>query len=1336
MNSKTLEQFDESEIAIIGMAGRFPGANSIDAFWNNLRNGVDSITHFTDEQLLASGVDPEALHNSNYVNARAVLDDVELFDPTFFGFSPREAECMDPQHRLFLECVWNAIEAAGYDAESYKGAIGVYAGASINSYLVNNLYANPEAMALAGDFQVSLYNNLGSLTTCIAYKLNLKGPCYSIQTFCSTSLVAVHVACQSLLNFECDMAIAGGVTIFVPQNSGYWYQEGLIVSPDGICRPFDANANGTVFGNGLGAVVLKRLEDALSDGDNIEAIIIGSAINNDGSLKVSYSAPSVTGQAEVIAEALANADVESETITYVETHGTGTSLGDPTEMTALTQAFRSGTQKKGFCALGSVKSNIGHLDAAAGVASLIKTVLALKNKEIPPSLHFESPNPSIDFEKSPFFINTKLSEWKVDGIPLRAGVSSFGVGGTNAHVIVQEAPVIEPSSTSRPHQLLVMSAKTSSALDGITTNIVEHLKQHPKSSLADIAYTLQVGRNAFSYRRMIVWQNVDDAVSKLEASDTNRVLTVYQERRNPPVAFMFSGQGSQYVDMGLELYETESEFREEIDRCSEILQPHLSLDLRDILYPKEGNIEELAQHLKQTSITQPALFTIEYSLAKLWMSWGVQPKALVGHSIGEYVAACLAGVFSLEDAVSLVATRGRLIQELPGGSMLAVPLSEKEIEPFLNENLSLSAVNSPSICTVSGENEAVEDLEEELSKNNINCRHLHTSHAFHSKMMDPIIDAFAEHAKQVRMYPPQIPIISTVTGTWITPDEIMNPVYWAKNLRQTVRFTDCVQELLKEPNRVLLEVGPGQTLSTLVKQHSIRSKDHIVLSSIRHPQEQKSDIAFILNTLGRLWLAGVQVDWSGFYRDEKRHRVPLPTYPFERQRYWVEPVNQPRGFLASRAGLTSKEVDNSKRPTIQELQNDYVAPRDLDLESDYVHPRNEVEKTITGIWQKVLGVKQIGIYDNYFDLGGNSINAARLFAEIEKVFNKRIPLATLFNAPTVEQFASIIRKEEWSWSLLVPIQSGGSKPPFFCIHAAGGNVLLYRDLAHHLGPDQPVYGLQSQGLDGEQPFLTRIEDMASLYIKEIQAVQPQGPYFLGGYCLGGTIALEIAQQIYAQGQEVALLALWETYNWTNAQAKSLFDKVYSQIQRIEFHIRNFLLLNNNEKLTFIREKTDAVKDRKKVWAGMIAAKLGKRLQSSNGQNLLLYRLWNVNDHAAVNYVPKVYPGRIGHFRPTKEYSRFADPKANWDELAAGGVEAYRLPVYPAGMLVEPFVGLLGQNLRECIHKASKKVSARLNSHSPGSGIDFPSLTLNSKNCLDEKSEVTKQDLLSFEATNS
>jgi len=1293
-------QIDDSQIAIIGMAGRFPGAKSIDAFWNNLRDGVESVTFFTDEQLLASGVNPEAVDNPNYVKARSVIEDVELFDAPFFGFSPREAGAMDPQHRLFLECVWGAIETAGYDVESYKRPISVYAGVSMSSYLLNNLYANTGAMALAGEFESFLSNVPDSLTTRIAYKLNLKGACYTIQTFCSSSLVAVQVGCQSLLNYECDMAVAGGVTVFVPQNAGYWYQDGLIVSPDGHCRPFDAKAQGTVFGNGLGAVVLKRLEDALTDGDHIDAVIVGSATNNDGSLKVSYTAPSVAGQAEVIVEALANADVEPETITYVETHGTATALGDPTEVTALTRAFGSRTQKRGFCALGSVKSNIGHLDAAAGVASLIKTVLALKHKEIPPSLHFEKPNPNIDFENSPFYVNSRLSQWKSDGAPRRAGVSSFGIGGTNAHVVVQEAPELEPSSTSRLYQLLVLAAKTRSALETATKNLIACFKQNPELKLPDAAYTFQVGRKAFSHRRMIVCRNVDDAVSILEAVDQKRVFTVYQEKRNPPVVFMFSGQGAQYVNMGLDIYRTESLFREQVDRCAEILQPHLSVDLRDILYPDGKNLEEAAQKLKQTFITQPALFAIEYALAKLWMSWGVHPEALVGHSIGEYVAACLAGVFSLEDALSLVATRGRLIQELPRGSMLAVFLSEKQIRPFLGENVSLAAVNGPSICSVSGDKEAIKDLEQQFSKQNVDCRHLHTSHAFHSEMVEPILDTFTEQVKQVRRNPPQIPFVSNVTGTWITPDKAMNPGYWAKHVRQTVRFSDCIQELLKEPNRVLLEVGPGQTLSTLARQHSNRPKEQTVLSSIRHPKEEKSDVAFILNTLGRLWLAGIEVDWSGFHKDERRHRLPLPTYPFERQRYWVEPVQQPQGVQASQAGLAKVE-DNSQPLTRQEVQSDYLpprrsevqsdhlAPRNPELQNDYVAPRNQVEQTTAHIWQKLLGVEQIGIHDNFFDLGGNSVLAVRMFVQIEMVFHRKIPLATLLNAPTVEQFAGILGKEEWSasWSPLVEIQSGDSRPPLFCIHAAGGNVLIYRDLARHLGPDQPVYGLQAQGLDGEQPFHTRIEDMASDYVKEIQGVQPQGPYLLGGYCLGGTVALEVAQQLHRRGQDVALLALWETYNWANIADESLVDKVYSYIQKIDFHWRNFLLLKSKEKLTFIQEKANVAKSRRKVWAGMIASKLGNKFDSGDGENLLLFNLWHVNDKAAAIYLPKVYPGRITHFRPVKEYARYADPKLDWDEIAAGGVETYRLPVYPAGMIVEPFVQLLAEKMKVCIHKA-------------------------------------------------
>lgn len=1305
-NSNVSEQFDGSEIAIIGMAGRLPGARNIDAFWDNLRNGVESVTFFTDEQLLASGVSPEALKNDNYVKARPVLEDIESFDAAFFGFSPREAAAMDPQHRLFLECVWAAIETAGYDAESYRGSISVYAGVSTSSYLVNNLYANPEALALAGEYQSLLSNLPDSLTTLAAYKLNLKGPCYTIQTFCSSSLVAVQVACQSLLNYECDMAVAGGVTVFVPQHAGYWYQEGLIVSPDGHCRPFDAKAQGTVFGNGLGSVVLKRLEDALADGDPLDAVIIGAATNNDGSLKVGYTAPSVAGQAEVLVEALADAGVEPETITFVETHGTGTALGDPTEVTALTRAFRSGTQKSGFCAIGSVKSNFGHLDAAAGIAGLIKTVLALKHRAIPPTLHFETPNPEIDFVNSPFYVNSKLVEWESSGAPRRAGVSSFGIGGTNAHVILQEAPIREPSSGSRPYQLLVISAKSSSALEMATKSLITHFKQHPELKLSDAAYTFQVGRKALNHRRMIVCQNdTESAVSALEAADPKRILTVYIEQRNPPVAFMFSGQGSQYVNMGRDLYRTESTFREEIDRCSEILEPHLGIDLREILYPDEENVEVAAQKLRQTFITQPALFTIEYAIAKLWMSWGVHPNSLVGHSIGEYVAACLSGVFSLEDALWLVATRGRLLQGLPDGCMLAVFLSEEEIQPLLGSSLSLAAINAPSICAVSGAREAIEDLEKQLIKNNGDCSRLHTSHAFHSSMVEPILDTFAEQLKQVSLHSPQIPFVSNVTGTWITADEATSPSYWARHLRQTVRFSDCVQGLLKEPNRILLEVGPGHTLATLADQHPNKSNGQMVLSSVRHPREQKSDVACILNTLGKLWLAGIEVDWSGFYRDENRHRVPLPTYPFERQRCWIEPINRPVGVPAVQAGLTGTGSDfqvftrTELRPDYvvaedAQLPKKYLAPRDPELQGYYVAPRNEVEQTIAEIWKKLLGIEQIGIHDNYFDLGGNSVLAVRLFAQIKKIFNQKIPLATLIDAPTVEQLASVLLQDDGSksWSSLVAIQSEGAKPPLFCIHGAGGIVLLYRDLARHLGPDQPVYGLQPQGLDGSQPLLTRIEDMASLYLEEIKAVQPEGPYLLGGYCMGGTVALEIAQRIYSEGQEVALLAFWETYNWEHFRGESLLEKAYTYAQKIDFHWRNFLLLNSKERVTFVKEKLAVVKSRKKVWAGMIAAKLGNQFQTGNGENVLLSNLWDANDLAAAKYVPKVYPGQITLFLPMKEYAQFDDPKFRWDNMAVGGVDTHRLPVYPAGMLVEPFVQLLAEKFKICIDKAIEQKS--------------------------------------------
>lgn len=901
-------------IAIIGMVGRFPGAKNIDEFWQNLRDGVESISFFTDKELLTLGIDPAVLRNSNYVKANGVLSDIEMFDASFFGFTPREAQVMDPQHRLFLECAWEALENAGYSSESYKGRVGVYAGASLNTYYLENLISNRELLNSVDSYQIFLGNDKDFLPTRVSYKLNLTGPSVSINTACSTSLVVVHMACQSLLSYQCDLALAGSAGIKILRKEGYLYQEGMILSPDGHCRAFDAKAQGTVAGSGLGIIVLKRLEEALNDGDYIYAVIKGSAINNDGALKVGYTAPSLDGQAQVIAEAQLLAGINAEGITYVETHGTGTPLGDPIEIAALSQAFRATTQKKGFCAVGSVKTNIGHLDTGAGIAGLIKTVLALKHKQIPPNLHFEKPNPQIDFDNSPFYVNSTLSEWKTSGISRHAGVSSFGIGGTNAHVILGEAPVIQSPGSSRPWHLLALSGKTSLALETVITNLVKHFQKHPNLNLADVAYTLQVGRRAFDHRRIVVCQDLDDAVKVLQTPGSQRIFTNSHEPCNWQVVFMFPGQGTQYINMGQELYEIEPIFREHVDYCSNFLEPYLGLDIRNILYPEgEYVVEAIEQQMKQTHIAQSTLFVIEYALAQLWIAWGVRPEAMIGHSIGEYVAACLAGVFCLEEALVLVATRGQLMQQLSIGAMLAVPLSEEEIKPLLGEKLFLAASNAPSLCVVSGSTQAINDLQNLLMKKGLECRSLHTSHAFHSQLMDPIIEPFVAQVRKINLKAPQIPFISNVTGTWITEAEATDPAYWAKHLRQTVRFAEGIAKLLQQPKRIMLEVGPGRTLSNFVRQCPDSGTQRFVLPSLRHPKDQQSDIAFLFNTLGIFWVNGVSVDWSNFYAYEQRHRIPLPTYPFERKRYWIETCSNmtDRGLYNSdsRDKLNDREED-------------------------------------------------------------------------------------------------------------------------------------------------------------------------------------------------------------------------------------------------------------------------------------------------------------------------------------------------------------------------------------------------------------------------------------------
>ncbi|MCP5104812.1 MAG: type I polyketide synthase, partial [bacterium] len=790
-----IEQNDRAdvEIAVIGMAGRFPGADNIDEFWDNLKNGVESISFISEDQLMGAGLDARLLKNPNYVKSRGgVIEDKDHFDAHFFGYTPGEAEVMNPQMRIFHECAWEALENAGYAPGCFDAAVGVYAGAS-SSFHWEALTFLSGKRDNATHLAVHNIANKDFLTTRLAYKLDLKGPAITIQSACSTSLVAVHLACQGILDGECDMALAGGASISSADNNGYLYQEGMILSADGHCRAFDAGASGTIGGDGAGVVVLKLLEHAIEDRDYIYAVIKGSAINNDGINKASFTAPSREAQTETIKAALRMAEAEPRSISYIETHGTGTPIGDPIEMAALKQAFN--TPEKQFCAVGSVKTNIGHLDAAAGIAGFIKAALALNYRLIPASLHYEKPNPKIDFENSPFYVNARLKEWKTNGERLRAGVSSLGIGGTNAHVIMEEVPaecrVRQGDAGAGQYKLLLLSAKTGTALDNASQNLTAFLKDNPGTNLADAAYTLQVSRKVFQHRRMVVCSTVNEAVESLPDPGSTRVRSFLSREENRPVVFMFSGQGSQYIDMGLQLYREEPVFRAQMDRCFNILNPLAGTDIKALLYPDaaaDGSVK-LTERLNRTEMTQPLIFAVEYSLATLLMKWGLSPYAMTGHSIGEYTAACLAGVFSLEDALELVVLRGKLMQGMPPGGMLSIPLSEARLVPMLNRRVALAVVNSSSHCVVSGEFDAIDAFAEALKENGFEGKPLHTSHAFHSAMMDPILEEFETSMAQVTLNKPGIPYISNVSGGWIKAEEAVSPGYWATHLRSTVRFS-------------------------------------------------------------------------------------------------------------------------------------------------------------------------------------------------------------------------------------------------------------------------------------------------------------------------------------------------------------------------------------------------------------------------------------------------------------------------------------------------------------------------------------------------------------------
>jgi phthiocerol/phenolphthiocerol synthesis type-I polyketide synthase E len=963
-NSETSSQsvsLPPNAIAVIGMAGRFPGADSVSAFWDNLRRGEESIVTLSEENLIAAGVSEQALANHAYVRRAALMSGIDEFDADFFGFTPQAARMMDPQHRLFLQCAWHALEDAGYDPTQIEGSVGVYGTSTTSGYLLHNLMSHHDPEAIIGQgvtfemVNLSLQNDKDYLATRVAHQFNLRGPALSVQTACSSSLVAVHLACQSILNGESDMALAGGASLRIPHHVGYWHDPGSMVSPTGHCRPFDVRSDGTVFSSGVGVVVLKALESAIDDGDLIHAVIRGSALNNDGSTKMTFAAPNAAGQADVIAEAHAVADVDSSTVSYVETHGTGTPLGDPIEIEGLRQAFDVSTETRpGPCFVGSVKSNIGHLESAAGMASLIKTILCLKHRAIPATLHYTSPNPELHLERGPFVVRSEYGPWEWDGIR-RAGVSSFGVGGTNAHVVLEEAPAALTPAVRPGPQVLLLSARSADALRRSRSALAAELSGPDELALPDVAHTLERRRKE-GIRMAAVVHDRRDAAAVLVADEHDNVFVGESASTDNAdhVVFLFPGQGAQHVGMARGLYEAEPVFAEHFDECASAFGEELGIDLRAEIF------DGTARNLERTDRTQPALFTVEYALAKLIETYGIRPSALAGHSIGEYAAAAIAGVFDLETAVKTVSMRARLMNAAPRGVMVAVALSPDAVAEYLSADVDLATVNEPGGCVVAGSEEGIRAFESRLAEAGITARRVRTSHAFHSRLMEPVLPEFTGFLSRLTLREPQIPLLSNLTGTWLAAREATDPATWARQIRATVRFSDELGALLADPNRVFVEVGPGGTLTASAMRHPKWSEGHRAVRLMRHQAQNRNDRDAFLLALGQLWSAGVDVDWAPRNGDRHPRLVSLPGYPFERQRHWVDhntavrwadgavPVNGTVPVTSNGASGHTAAAANGSSP---------------------------IEATLQRIWAQCLGVASVDRNANFFEVGGDSLVA-------------------------------------------------------------------------------------------------------------------------------------------------------------------------------------------------------------------------------------------------------------------------------------------------------------------------------------------------------------------------
>ncbi|MFF9158804.1 type I polyketide synthase [Streptomyces longwoodensis] len=1094
-------------VAVVGMAGRFPGADDLGAFWDNLAAGRESVRPVGDEEFLAAGGNPDDLDDPSLVRMVSTVEGIDRFDSGFFGYSPAEAAVVDPQQRLLLETAYHALEDAGCLGEGRDtGAFGVYAGSGDSRYYPAHVHprfaGQPGSVALV---HAATANSLGTLATRVSYELGLTGPSVSLQTACSTALVAVHTACQDLLDYRCDTALAAAVSLNPSAALGYRHVPDGPFSPDGHCRAFAADAAGTSSGDGVGAVVLKRLEDALADGDRIRAVIRGSAVNNDGRRKVGFSAPSAAGQTEVILAAQAQAMVDAGTIGLIEAHGTATKLGDPIEVAALTEAFRHSTDARGFCALGSVKTNIGHLGAAAGIAGLIKAVLALEHRQIPPSLHFDRPNPLIDFDAGPFRVPTALEDWPRGEHPRRAAVSAFGIGGTNAHVVLEEAPAPAPAAPRPPEDgrrlVLPLSARTAGALRGQADALARHLERRPGLRLDDVAHSLRTERPALRHRLTVTASSPEEAVEALRSAAPVTPPVGDDPAR---VAFLLPGGGTQYPGMGAELYRENAVYRDTVDECARILRPVLGGDLRATLVER-GPGDDTDAFL--------GLVVTEYALARTLMEAGVRPDALIGHSLGEYTAACLAGVMDLEEMLPLVTERIRLISSA-GGATTGVAAPVEDVLPLLDAELSLTAVNGPTACTVAGHLDAVARFEAELARRDVPFRRLRIPVAAHSHVLDPVLPAFEQHLRQVTLRPPRIPYVTNVTGDWITDDRATSVRHWLDHTRHTVRFADGIAALWDRLEPVLVEIGPGDTLTKLAGTR-LADRAPVTVTTMRHAKAQAADGFVLAEALGRLWSAGV--DGALPPAPDTARRVPLPPYAFERHRHWID--------------APGARTDPTAGDGPEQTAGDGLAPRPR-LTTRHVPPRTDREETVTRLWEETLGIGGIGVHDNFFDLGGDSMRAVLLAGRLRQAGVLDVPAAKLLAAPTV---AGLLAEEPegapsgtapaTALGPLLPLRAEGTAVPLFCLHPGAGVSWRYTGLLPHLGGDQPVYGVQALGLDGTRPPAPDAAAMVEAYLDVVRGVQPHGPYRLLGWSYGGFVAHAMACALQEAGERVELLAM-------------------------------------------------------------------------------------------------------------------------------------------------------------------------------------------------------------------